>query len=150
MFVISHRGYAAVGVYAYVCVLQPHSGLRVGSSICDEEVSSWLGPHGAVQAAARWSIIYYRTSLLLYVTNALRRDGLLEVNAARLTLVPSDKHCRCLIWRSISQISGCLFKSVVICNFFPNCQVRPLGPEMIWYVVYTADLLRFLDQTVCS
>lgn len=81
-----------------VCVLQFHSGLQVGSSMCDEEVSSWLGPHGAVQAAARWSIIYYRTSLLLlYVTNAVSRDGLPEVNAARLTPVPSDKHCRCLI-----------------------------------------------------
>lgn len=77
------------------------SGLQVGCSICDEEVSSWLGPHGAAQAAARWSIIYYRTSLLLlYVTNALRRDGLPEVNAARLTLVPSDKHCQCLIQKS--------------------------------------------------
>jgi len=47
---------AALGVC--VCV-------QVDSSICDEEVSSWLRPHGAVQAAARWSIIYYRTSLLL-------------------------------------------------------------------------------------
>lgn len=78
-------------------------GLRVGSSICDEEVSSWLGPHGAVQAAARWSIIYYRTSLLLlHVTNALHGDGLPEVNAARLTPVPSDKHCQCSIRKSSS------------------------------------------------
>lgn len=81
----------------------------MSSSICDEEVSSWLGPHGAVQAAARWSIIYYRTSLLLrYVTNALRRDGLPEVNAARLTPLPSDKHCQCSIQEKLflSQISG--------------------------------------------
>lgn len=85
-----------------VCVLMPCSGLQVGCSICDEEVSCWLGPHGAVQSAARWSIIYYRTSLLLYVTNAARRDGLPEVNAARLTLVPSDKHCQCLIQKSSS------------------------------------------------
>lgn len=76
-----------------VCVLWPRSGLQVGASICDEEVSSWLGPHGAVQAAAPWSIIYYRTSLLLLrVTNAPHRDGVPEVNAARLTPVPSDKH----------------------------------------------------------
>ncbi|KAG7506919.1 hypothetical protein JOB18_018871 [Solea senegalensis] len=84
---------------------QPCYRLQEGSSICDEEVSSWLGPHGVVQAAARWSIIYYRTSLLLLrVTNALRSDGLPEVNAARLTPVPSDKHCQCLIWKSSSSV----------------------------------------------
>ncbi|CAB1416729.1 unnamed protein product [Pleuronectes platessa] len=77
--------------------------LQVGSSVCDEEVSSWLGPHGVVQAAARWSIIYYRMSLLLlHVTNALHRDGLPEVNAARLTPAPPDKHCQCLIQKSSS------------------------------------------------
>ncbi len=108
VFLISRWGYAAVGVYVCVfcvcvCVLWPRSGLQVGFSICDEEVSSRLGPHGAVQAAARRSIIYYRTSLLLlYVTNALHGDGLPEVNAARLTPVPPDKHCQCLIRKSSS------------------------------------------------
>lgn len=94
-----------VCVCVCVRVLQLRSTLQVGFSICDEEVSRWLGPHGVVQAAARWSIIYYRTSLLLRcVTNALRSDGLPEVNAARLTLVPSDKHCQCLIWESSSSV----------------------------------------------
>lgn len=106
VFVISRWGYAALRVFVCMfvqCLLLPCSGLLVGCSICDEEVSSWLGPHGAVQAAARWSIIYYRTSLLLfYVTNALHRDGLPEVNAARLTPVPSDKYCQCLIQKSSS------------------------------------------------
>lgn len=87
----------------YVCMRVCCCRLQVGSSICDEEVSGWLGPHGAVQAAARWSIIYYRTSLLLLcVTNALHWDGLPEVNAAGLTPVPSDKHCQCLIRKSSS------------------------------------------------
>ena len=100
VFVISRQGYAAMGVCGCMCV---PSSLQVGSSICDEEVSCWLGPHGVVQAAARWSIIYYRTSLLLlHVTNALHRDGLPEVNAARLTPVPPDKHCQCLIQKSSS------------------------------------------------
>lgn len=59
---------------------------RWAISISDEEVSGWLGPCGA-----RWSIIYYRTSLLLpcvFMTNALRRDSVPEVNAARLTPRP--------------------------------------------------------------
>lgn len=64
---------------------------RWAISISDEEVSGWLGPCGAAQGAARWSIIYYRTSLLLpsvFVTNALRGDAVPEVNAARLTPRP--------------------------------------------------------------
>lgn len=93
VFLISRRGFRAVGA----CVF---SGLapdcRWAASICDEEVTGWLGLQGAVQGAARWSIIYYRTSLrLLGVTNALRRDGVPEVNAALLTPTPSDKHCQC-------------------------------------------------------
>ena len=93
VFLISRRGSCVVGA----CVF---SGLapdcRWAASIRDEEVSGWLGPQGAVRGAARWSIIYYRTSLhLLGVTNALRRDGVPEVNAALLTPTPSDKHCHC-------------------------------------------------------
>ena len=124
----------SVCVCVSVCV---PSSLQVGSSICDEEVSSWLGPHGVVQAAARWSIIYYRMSLLLlHVTNALHRDGLPEVNAARLTPVPPDKHCQCLIQKSSSsakyqvslfggRLEG-LIKNPVVCHFFffpikPSC-----------------------------
>lgn len=100
---ISHWGYAAVGVYMLVCVCSLASLWTAGgsASICDEEVSSWLGPHGAVQAAAPWSIIYYRTSLLLLcVNNALHRDDVPEVNAARLTPVPSDKRCQWSIPKS--------------------------------------------------
>lgn len=40
VFLISRWGYAAMGVCVSVCVLWPHSGLQVGASICDEEVSS--------------------------------------------------------------------------------------------------------------
>lgn len=67
---------------------------RWAISISDEEVSGCLGPCGVAEAAARWSIIYYRTPLLLllppcvFVTNALRRDAVPEVNAARLTPGP--------------------------------------------------------------
>lgn len=57
-------------------------------------ISGCLGPSGAAEGAARWSIIYYWTSLLLpcaYVTNALRRDAVPEVNAARRqTLLSPD------------------------------------------------------------
>lgn len=106
VFLISLWGYAAVAAHVCVCVSSGFcAGLQVGASICDEEVSSWLGPHGAVQAAAPWSIIYYRTSLLLRcVTNALHRDGVPEVNAARLTLAPSDKHRQWLIRKSSSSV----------------------------------------------
>lgn len=109
-----------------VCVLWLCSGLQVGASICDEEVSSRLGPHGAAQAAAPWSIIYYRIPpllcrlhllvhlLLRCVTNALRRDqeiqrvGVPEVNAALLTLDhPSpDEYCHCLIWEKKKKPCG--------------------------------------------
>lgn len=70
VFLISLWWYVVVLVHVCMhacvcaCVLWLCSGLQVGASICDEEVSSRLGPHGAVQAAAPWSIIYYRTSPL--------------------------------------------------------------------------------------
>lgn len=74
------------------CVPVPSSltlDCRWAASISDEEVSSRLGPHGAGQGASCWSIIYYRTPLLLLcVTNALSIVVVPEVNAARLTLSP--------------------------------------------------------------
>lgn len=81
MFLISRHCCGSVRVSPGLAV-----ACRWAISISDEEVSGWLGPCGA-----RWSIIYYRTSLLLpcvFMTNALRRDSVPEVNAARLTPRP--------------------------------------------------------------
>lgn len=121
-----------VSVSVYVCVLWPRSGLQVGASICDEEVSSWRGPHGAVQATAPWSIIYYRTSLLLlYVTNALHRDGVPEVNAARLTPVPSDKHCQCLIQKSSPSVK---YQVSPLRQLLEGCSDIHVSPKVQGYV----------------
>lgn len=103
--------------------------------ICRWEASSLMkrsvsGQDHMEQAAAGWSIIYYRTSLLLYVTNAFHRDGLPEVNAAQLTPVPTDKHCQCLIQkRPLSAehlvcLSWGIFKKWLYFKGKLSCQIR--------------------------
>lgn len=120
--------------------------LQVGSSICDEEVSSWPGPHGVVQAAARWSIIYYRTSLLLrHVTNALHRDGLQEVNAARLTPVPCDKHCQCSIRRSSSS-AKC--EDDPLCRLAEGCSgIVPMSSYMSFQLIVKHSCLHGTEMS---